>query len=114
LKKLVEEQTMSEKETSKNQSSESQFEKCPKCGGEMNYGSISPSGGFRILKHGDLQGDKVYAFYCRDCGFIELYKERSTKEPWRWPKKQQAPSTKKPQKPEKEQPYPETRKRLVR
>lgn len=101
-------------ELSENHSSKSQIEKCPKCGGEMKSGSVSTSGGFRILKSGNLQGDKAYAFYCRDCGFIELYKEPSTKEPWRLRKEQQAPSMKEPQQPEKEQPSPETKKRLVR
>jgi len=99
-------------EQSENNSSESQAEICPKCGGEMKSGSVTAS--FRVLKPGDLQGDKLYAFYCRDCGFIELYKEPSTKEPWRWTKEQQAPLTKEPQQPEKEPPSPETRKRLVR
>jgi len=93
----------------------SEVEKCPKCGGEMKSGGISTQGGFRILKQGDLQGDKVSTFYCRDCGFVELYKEPSTKEPWRWQKEQQVPSTKEPQQPEKKQPFPETpKKRLVR
>ena len=89
---------------------EKEVGKCPKCGGEMKSGSVSPSGGFRILKLGDLQGDKAYALYCRDCGFIELYKEPSTKEPWRWPKRF---SKKESQQPEKEQPS-EAKKRLVR
>jgi len=101
-------------EPSKSNSSESQVEKCPKCGGEMKSGKVASYRDVRILKQGDLQGDAVYAFYCRDCGFIELYKEPSTKEPWRWPKEQQTPSGGVPQQPEKEQPSSETKKRLVR
>lgn len=93
-------------EPGESNSSESHVEKCPKCGGEMKSGSVTAS--FRILKSGDLQGDKLSAFYCRDCGFIELYKEPSTKEPWRWPEKQQAPLA------EREQPSPETKKKLVK
>jgi len=100
---------MNKGELSENHSIERQFEKCPKCGGEMHSGSVSTS--FRILKPGDLQGDKVYTYYCKDCGFIELYKEPSTKEPWRWQKRL---STKEPQQPKKEQPSVETKKRLVR
>ena len=89
----------------------SEAKKCPKCSGEMKSGR-APN--FRIMKEGDLQGDAVRAFYCRDCGFVEFYKEPSTKEPWRWRKEQQAPSMKETQQPEKEQPSPETKKRLVR
>jgi len=98
-------------EPSENHSIERQFEKCPKCGGEMKSGDVHAE--LRIRKQGDMYGDKIYALYCRDCGFIELYKEPSAKEPWRWPE-EQAPLTAEPQHPEKEQPSPETKKRLVR
>jgi predicted nucleic-acid-binding Zn-ribbon protein len=93
----------------------SEVKKCPKCGGEMKSGEISGGGyGFRIRKEGDLSGDMINSFYCRDCGFVELYKEPSTKEPWRWPKEQQEISKVEPQQPEKEQPLPEAKKKLVR
>jgi YgiT-type zinc finger domain-containing protein len=75
--------------------SQKQVGKCPKCGGEMKAGR--PSQDFRILKEGDLMGDGVEAFYCQDCGFIELYKEPSTKEPKRWPKP--LPEPEQPQQP---------------
>jgi predicted nucleic-acid-binding Zn-ribbon protein len=92
-----------------------QVGKCPKCGGEMKTGR--PSQDFRILKEGDLVGDRAEAFYCQDCGFVELYKEPSTKEPRRWPKPpseqeqpQQPVSTEKPQRPREK----EADKRLIR
>ena len=59
-----------------------QVGKCPKCGGDMMPGRATNY--FRILKPGDLQGDLAQALYCQDCGFVELYKEPSTKEPKRW------------------------------
>jgi hypothetical protein len=62
-------------------------------------------------------GDGVEAFYCQDCGFIELYKEPSTKEPKRWSK--QVSEEEQPQQPAsaEEQRKPRERemdKRLVR
>ena len=52
-------------------------EKCPKCGGEMKKGNGMGGGwGFiRFQKMGDLRGDTTFAYYCKNCGFIELYKE---------------------------------------
>jgi YgiT-type zinc finger domain-containing protein len=92
-----------------------QVGKCPKCGGEMKSGK--PSQDFRILKEGDLMGDGVEALYCQDCGFIELYKEPSTKEPKRWPKPlpeqeqpKQTTSVEEPRKPRER----EMDKRLIR
>ncbi len=107
---------MSEKsEQSENHSTEDEFRRCHKCGGEMKTGGVH--GDFRILKEGDMYGDRMYVFYCRDCGFVEFYKEPSTKESWRWPKKQEMPLTEELQQPEKEKrPPKETpkRRRLVR
>ena len=96
-----------------------QATKCPKCGGEMKPGSTS--GDFRILKSGDLVGDSTEAFYCQDCGFIELYKAPSTREPRRWvrprsePKQSQHPAAaEEPQEPEEKDTKRETGRRLVR
>ena len=99
---------------------EGEANRCPKCKGEMAGGIIS--GNLRIVKQGDLLGDKMNVFYCVDCGFIELYKEASTKELKRWRTLQtapaQEPSSEKPQKPrepqQEEEPKPRTEKRLVR
>lgn len=107
---------MSEKsEQSENHSTEDEFMRCPKCSGEMKTGGVH--GDFRILKQDDMYGDKMYVFYCRDCGFVELYKEPSSKEPWRWPNKQQMPSTEELQQQGREKPPPKKtpkRRRLVR
>jgi len=91
--------------------------KCPKCGGEMKFGTTS--GDFRILKQGDLMGDRADAFYCQNCGFVELYKEPSTKEPRRMQPRpaeselQQTPKKEPPQ-PEGEEPVRKPEKRLIR
>ena len=29
------------------------------------------------MKFGDLRGDKVIPFYCKNCGYIELYNEKN-------------------------------------
>jgi predicted nucleic-acid-binding Zn-ribbon protein len=33
----------------------------------------------RFVKIGDLRGDMTFAFYCKNCGYIELYKEMKQK-----------------------------------
>jgi len=82
--------------------------------------SGTTSGDFRILKQGDLMGDRANAFYCQDCGFVELYKEPSTKERRRMPvppaepESQLTPTKKEPQQPEGEEPIRKPEKRLVR
>ena len=90
--------------------------KCPKCRGEMRSGSVA--GNFRILKEGDLYGDMARVFYCGVCGFVELYKEPSTKESGRWrarsTESEQAPTSEEPQQPEKEETERKPVKRLVR
>lgn len=90
--------------------------KCPKCGGEMKSGTTS--GDFRVLKRGDLVGDRANALYCSDCGFVELYKEPSTKEPKRWrmrpPELEQVPRSEELQKPREEEPQRRPAKKLVR
>lgn len=56
---------------------EKEVMKCPKCGGEMAEGTIATHYvGFRIRKSGDWFGDGVIPFYCKECGYIELYKAR--------------------------------------
>lgn len=91
----------------------SEAKKCPKCSGQMMHGEVTRE--VRILKRGDFFGDKVHAFYCRDCGFIELYKEPSTKEPWRMQKQQEARQEEKTQPLEEKTPSTETsRKKLIR
>jgi YgiT-type zinc finger domain-containing protein len=93
--------------------SEKEVSKCPKCGGEMISGEVTRD--VRILKHGDLVGDNIYALYCRNCGFLELYKKPSTLEPWRLPKPQETLPEEPQQPKEKTTPPTETpRKKLIR
>ena len=84
----------------------SQAGDCPKCGGEMIEGMTTNY--VRILKQGDLSGDLVATFYCRECGFVEFYKKASSKEPWRWKRQSGETSNKSEQKPREEQPSSET------
>jgi len=56
--------------------------KCPKCGSQMEKGvSLGsfmghPLGGSTIVKKGDFAGDKIVPFYCKNCGYIELFIEK--------------------------------------
>lgn len=77
--------------------SEREVRKCPKCGGIMTPGILSTKeklhletdlrrrlvrlyiGGW-VLRRGDLYGDKIIPFCCKNCGYIELYKETKEKE----------------------------------
>lgn len=79
----------------------------------MEPGSVH--GDFRIQKQGDFYGDRVHAFYCRECGFTELYKEPSTKETWRF-NKRQASMKKETHQKEREEPASEkpSKQRLIR
>lgn len=100
--------TLAKQETTASQAGE-----CPKCGGEMIEGTTSNY--VRILKPGDMSGDLVDAFYCRECGFIEFYKKPSSKEPWRWQRQQQEQPAESKQALEKEEPLSETnRRRMIR
>jgi YgiT-type zinc finger domain-containing protein len=92
--------------------SENEVNKCPKCGGEMIAGTVTRD--VRIAKQGDIIGDNINAFYCRNCGFIELYKQPSTKEPWRLPKQEETLPEESQQPKEKTPPIETSRKRLIR
>jgi predicted nucleic-acid-binding Zn-ribbon protein len=59
----------------------SEVKKCPKCGSEMladrrlvSYVEIS------LAKENQYVGDNIKVFYCKNCGYIELYKEQKEKE----------------------------------
>jgi len=59
---------------------EDEILKCPKCGGIMERGKrLHSYGGVTFLKKGDFRfigfGDKIIPYYCKACGYIELYKE---------------------------------------
>jgi len=51
---------------------------CPKCGNQLERGSLQSYGDVRVLKGGDLRGDIVVPFQCRFCGYIELYNSKYT------------------------------------
>jgi predicted nucleic-acid-binding Zn-ribbon protein len=92
-----------------------QAAKCPKCGGEMKPGRLSTN--FRILKPNDWYGDPAVVLYCENCGFVELYKEPSAKEPRK--ETETLPEQEQPQQPvsEEEPQKPRDRerdKRLIR
>jgi predicted nucleic-acid-binding Zn-ribbon protein len=40
---------------------------------------LSGYGAARLMKPGDLRGDKVIPFYCENCGYIEFYNEKNLK-----------------------------------
>jgi len=57
--------------------SEKEAKRCPKCGGEMEIGRISGYATIpvRFIRRNVRKGDVIVAFYCKNCGYIELYKE---------------------------------------
>jgi len=53
---------------------------CPKCGNAMtDEDNLAGYGPVRLVKYGDVRGDKVIPFYCKNCGYIELYNEKNLK-----------------------------------
>jgi len=57
--------------------------KCRECGGEMEEGDILATYGgvaARFRNYGEFRGDKVVPFYCKNCGYIELYKRKESTE----------------------------------
>jgi len=57
--------------------SKSEVKKCPKCGGEMVEGKrLVGYVRISLAKKGDVFGDNIIPFYCKNCGYIELYKEK--------------------------------------
>jgi len=44
----------------------------------ISLGSVMghPVGGTTIVKKGDFVGDKIIPFYCKNCGYIELFIEK--------------------------------------
>jgi len=63
----------------------SEIKKCPKCSGEMEMRFLAGYGyACKLLSTSDgmwLTGkrEKVLAFACKECGFIELYREMEKK-----------------------------------
>lgn len=56
---------------------ESEVKRCPKCGGEMEEGERFL---FPFVIAAEELGDKTILFFCKNCGYIELYKEMKKKE----------------------------------
>lgn len=54
---------------------ESEPKKCPKCGGEMVEAETLIPKVTIYPKKGHLLGDSIIPTYCKNCGFVELYKE---------------------------------------
>jgi predicted RNA-binding Zn-ribbon protein involved in translation (DUF1610 family) len=56
--------------------------KCSECGGEMERGSRITGYwtiAIRFTKNWDWKGDMIIPFYCKNCGYIKLYKEMKEK-----------------------------------
>jgi len=72
---------------------ESEVQKCPKCGGEMAEASRLVAhtrllAGVSLAKKGDILGDRIIPYYCKNCGYIEFYKEMKGRKP-----KQETPNS---------------------
>jgi predicted nucleic-acid-binding Zn-ribbon protein len=65
----------------------SEVKKCPKCGNPMEMGKglvlfeTSIWGYIAVAKQSHWRGHKVIPFICKNCGFVELYDEKSLKAP---------------------------------
>jgi predicted nucleic-acid-binding Zn-ribbon protein len=64
----------------------SEVKKCPKCGNSMEMGkglqALSVWLGYvTVAKESAWLGHKVIPFICKNCGFVELYDEKSLKTP---------------------------------
>ncbi len=60
--------------------SDGEVKKCLKCGGEMVEADRLVAhtrllAGITLAKKGDIVGDEIVPYYCRNCGYIELYKK---------------------------------------
>jgi len=62
--------------------SESEVKKCPKCSGQMERRVLRVGGGGYFVELSDSESvwkmgkhDRINGFLCRECGFVELYKQ---------------------------------------
>jgi len=58
---------------------------CPKCRGQMieAHRLVAHTrllAGISLAKKGDILGDQIFPFYCKNCGYIELYKGKTQEE----------------------------------
>jgi len=57
--------------------SESEVKNCPKCGGEVETGRRLVSfTEITLVKEGQYVGDRILPLCCKNCGYIEFYKEK--------------------------------------
>jgi predicted nucleic-acid-binding Zn-ribbon protein len=51
---------------------------CPKCGSNMQGDRQlrGLTGEVELVPEGGYLGDKIRAFYCESCGYLELYREK--------------------------------------
>jgi len=56
---------------------------CPKCGSRMLSDKRLGSGAVEssLFVEGEFRGDDIKAYYCRRCGFIELYRRERKRLP---------------------------------
>jgi predicted nucleic-acid-binding Zn-ribbon protein len=56
----------------------SEIKKCPKCGRELELGQVRDAPywrkGIRLLDIGF--GERIFAYRCASCGYIELYAQK--------------------------------------
>ena len=58
----------------------SEVRKCPKCGVEMgNDRHLSSYTEISLARENEYVGDRIRVFYCKACGFMELYRGRQQK-----------------------------------
>lgn len=56
---------------------------CPKCGSKMLADKNLGSGAIEasLIRENEFRGDDIKAYYCRKCGFIELYRRERKRLP---------------------------------
>jgi predicted nucleic-acid-binding Zn-ribbon protein len=56
---------------------------CPKCGSRMLSDKKLGSGAVEtsLIYENEFRGDNIKAYYCRKCGFIELYRTENKRRP---------------------------------
>jgi predicted nucleic-acid-binding Zn-ribbon protein len=64
--------------------SASEDKTCPKCGSRMLSDKTLGSGaiGVSLIRENEFRGDDVKTFYCRKCGYMELYRVENRRRPY--------------------------------
>ena len=63
----------------------SEVKACPKCNGRMTEADRLVAhtrvlASVSLAKKGDIIGDRIIPYYCKDCGYIEFYKKVKAEE----------------------------------